>query len=155
MRAGLERIGRERFYNSNKFEKAKGVILWEVLKIQHEQEFNLRIISTNSKYRQGIRLAIDAGEGYIEINDIKAKELYLWEDTIPEVAHVKCVSDLGLLSIYNVYYVESDMGLTGVLSQLDSSGMLLEHSENVYVYRCNDEGFKDEFNKLVFEIEIL
>ena len=150
MKDGIERIGKERLYNNN-FENKKDIVHWEVLSIKHEQEFNLRILSTNSEYRQGIRLAIDAGEGYVEINGIKEKELYLWEDTIPENVHVKCVSTLGLLSIYNVY----DMGGGRKRSLMDFGGMLVKQNDNKVVYRCNDKQRIGNFDNLIFEIEML
>ena len=86
-------IGRKRIYNTI-FENYKNVVRWEVLNIKNQQEFILKFVSTNSKYRQGIRLAIDVGEGYIETNDIRSKEMYLWEDTVPQQQiHVNCVSE--------------------------------------------------------------
>lgn len=145
-------IGRKRIYNTM-FENVENVVHWEVLNIKSEQEFCLKFISTNSKYRQGIRLAIDVGEGYIEINNIRSKELYLWEDTAPQRVHVKCVSEEGLLSVYNVFDLGKERG--GRRSQVDSCGMLVEYKENTIVYKCNDMGFQSDFDKLIFEIELL
>lgn len=145
-------LGRERIYN-NIFESIADVVHWEVLSIKHEQEFNLEFISTNSKYRQGVRLAIDVGEGYIEINGIKSKELYIWEDTAPKKVNVKCLSEEGLLSIYNVFDLGRDRG--GKRSLTDSCGMIVECKQNVIIYKCNDAGFQSNFDKLIFQIEML
>lgn len=145
-------IGRKRIYNTI-FENIDNVVHWEVLNVKSEQEFYLKFISTNSKYRQGIRLAIDAGDGYIEINNIRSKELYLWEDTVPQCVHVKCISEEGVLSIYNVFDLGKERG--GRRSQMDSCGMLVERKENTIVYKCNDVGFQSDFDKLIFEIELL
>lgn len=145
-------IGRKRIYNTI-FEDNENVIHWEVLNINKQQEFNVKFISTNSKYRQGIRLAIDAGEGYIEINDVRAKELYLWEDTVLQLINVKCVSEEGVLSVYNVFDLGKERG--GRRSQVDSCGMIVKQSKNIYRYHCNDVGFETSFDKLVFEIELL
>ena len=145
-------IGRKRIYNTI-FENYKNVVHWEVLNIKKQQELFLKFVSTNSKYRQGIRLAIDAGEGYIEINNIRSKELYLWEDTAPQRMHVNCVSEEGVLSIYNVFDLGKERG--GRRSQVDSCGMIVEQSENLYRYHCNDVGFETNFDKLIFEIELL
>jgi len=145
-------IGRKRIYNTI-FENMKNVIQWEVLNVENEQEFYLKFVSTNSKYRQGIRLAIDAGDGYIEINNIRSKELYLWEDTAPRYVFVKCVSEEGLLSLYNVFDLGEERG--GRRSQMDSCGMLVERNGNTIVYKCNDVGFQSDFDKLIFEIELL
>ena len=59
-----KQIGREKFYN-DVFEGRKDVVNWEVLNIKKEQELNLEFVSTNSKFKQGVRIAVDAGEGYI------------------------------------------------------------------------------------------
>lgn len=150
-------IGRERYYNTY-LADFKNVIRWEVLSNQYNQEFNLKFISTNSEYRQGIRLAIDVGNGHLEIDGVRAKEVYLWEDTISESVNVKCISEDGLLSIYNVFEFEFDkrkrvMGGTGPFTDL--CGMLVEQKNNTFVYRCNDMSVNSNFNNLVFEIEML
>ena len=111
------------------------VIHWDVLKVQ---------------YRQGVRLAIDAGDGYIEINDKRSKEIYLWEDTCQSL-YIKCFSTEGLISIYNVFDLGKERG--GIRAQTDSCGMLIECTNGKKVYRCNDAGFATEFDKLVFQIE--
>lgn len=94
-------IGKKRIYNTN-FKNIENVVHWEVLNIKNEQELYLKFVSTNLKYRQGIRLAIDAGDGYIEINNIRSKEFYLWADTAQKCVLVKCISEEGVLSIYNI-----------------------------------------------------
>jgi len=147
-------FGREIIYNTE-FEKRgyKSVIRWDVLEIKKEQDIYLEFISTNSKYKQGVRLAIDVGEGYIEVNDVKAKGVQLWEDTCPKRIKIRCVSSEGKLSIYNIFDVGVERG--GVKSQVDSSGMLVEEYDDYKVYRCNDAGFETDFDRLEFRIEIL
>ena len=54
---------------------------------------------TNSKYKQGVRIAIDFGEGYIEINGIKSKEFQLCEDTCPHNIIMKCKEIIQLLKL--------------------------------------------------------
>lgn len=151
-RVSLKDIGKNRIYNDVDFNKAHNVILWEVLKIKHEQEFDVKFIRTKSDCIQGIRLAIDVGEGYLEINGIKSKEMHLWENTAPKITHVKCVSEEGLLSVYNVFDEGPDGG--GVYSQMYGSGMLLEEKNNKYIYKCNDFGIETKFDKLVFSIKL-
>lgn len=151
-------IGRKRIY-SNQFKNVKDVVRWEVLNIKQDQEFILTFISTNSKYRQGVRLAIDVGEGYIEINDVKSTEVWLWENEIPQEIHVRCVSTEGLLSVYNAFYIEQDKKSRGrpwgKQSGDDSCGMLIESHRNKIVFKCNDVGFESNFDKLIFQIELL
>ena len=147
----LKDIGKQRLYNDS-FEGYDNVVHWEVLKIKHEQEMEVEFISTNSKYLQGIRLAVDVGEGYIEGNGVKASEIYLWEDTASKITTLKCVSEEGLLSVYNAFY--EGPGTGGSSSQMDSCGMLVEEKDNTFTYRCNDEDFVTDFDKLVFRITL-
>ena len=147
----LKDVGKQRLYNDS-FEGYDNAVLWEVLKIKHEQEMEVEFVSTNSKYLQGIRFAIDVGEGYIEGNGVKASEMYLWEDTAPKITKLKCVSEKGLLSVYNAFY--RGPGTGGIAEQVDSSGMLVEEKDNTYTYRCNDAGFVTDFDKLVFRITL-
>ena len=145
-----DKIGRKRLYNTRDFSR-EDVVRWDVLNIKPEQEINLEFISTNSKLRQGVRMAVDAGEGYLEVNGIKAKGMQLWKYNSPKVVKIKCVSDTGLLSVYNIF--EDEDGSTN--SQMYKSGMLIEEQGNKLIYRCNDYGDEGDFDSLVFQIELL
>ena len=139
-------------YNANFPDKE--VIQWDVLKIKREQELILKFHSTNSIYRQGLRLAIDVGEGHIEINSIDyGKGVQLWYDTCPSELHLKCVSSEGLLSVYNLFDRGAERG--GVRSQLASCGMIIDSIDGKRIYRCNDSGFVSNFDKLIFSIELI
>lgn len=148
-----EIIGRERIYN-DAFEGRTDIVHWDVLKIKQEQELELELISTNSKYVQGIRLAIDAGNGYIEINGFREKGFLLWEDTMPQKQHIICKSEEGVLSVYNIFELEKGRR-TSRKSLTGSCGMLVERNGNTITYRCNDAGFVTNFDKLVFSITLL
>ncbi|MBQ2901511.1 MAG: hypothetical protein IJE49_06635 [Agathobacter sp.] len=145
-------IGKKRIYN-DLFDYQTKVVHWDVLEIDNEQEIILEFIKVNSKYRQGVRLAIDIGEGYIEINGIQSKGIHLWEDTCPKRVKLKCISSQGKMSVYNIF----DMGVErgGVKSQTDSSGMIIQETKEGILYRCNDVGFNSNFDKLEFKIQIL
>ncbi|MEE1125712.1 MAG: hypothetical protein U0L18_07210 [Acutalibacteraceae bacterium] len=147
-------IGKERHYNEyyGKVEE-KPVVRWEVLDVAKEQEIYLEFVSTNSKYKQGIRLAIDTGKGYIEIDGEQYKGVRLWEDTCPKSIKFRCVSSEGKLSIYNIFDMGPERG--GVHSLVDSSGMLVEEIDGYIVYRCNDVEFDGDFDRLEFRIKLL
>ena len=142
-------VGKEKIYNKS-FEGRNDVIMWDVIEIKNEQLLKIRFISKNSKNRQGIRLAIDAGEGHIEINGVSNKSMELWEDIAPKEFICKCCSNKGLLSVYNIW----DKG-KGRQSQLLTSGMLIEEEGNTAIYHCNDYGYETNFDKLIFSIEKL
>jgi len=138
-------------YNTEDFNR-DDVVLWDVLNVKPEQELHLKFISTNSKHRQGLRIAVDVGEGYLEVNGVRAKGMQLWEYNAPKVVKIKCVTDSGLLSVYNIYERRSD---GTVNSQMYKSGMLIEEQGNKRIYRCNDVGEEGDFDSLVFQIELL
>lgn len=144
-------LGTEKIYNKS-FEKRgiNSIIRWDILKIKNEQELLLEFISVNSTYRQGVRIAIDVGQGYLEINGVQAKAMQLWQDTSPQKVKIKCSSSEGVISIYNLYDLGKGRG--GVRSQTDSCGMIVKHMDGKVVYSCNDVGFNTEFDKLVFQI---
>ena len=142
-------IGKKRLYNKN-YEGMDNVVHWDVLNIKCKQDFYLDFINTNSQYKQGVRLAVDVGEGYVEVGGYKAKGVYIWEDSFDDRIKIKCYSPEGLLSIYNVFERnEKRMTLT------DSCGMLVETTGNKTLYKCNDYGFEPNFDKLIFQIELL
>ena len=144
-------IGRERLYNTEDFNR-DDVVLWDVLNVKPEQEIYLKFISTNSKHRQGVRIAVDVGEGYLEVNGVRAKGMQLWEYNSPKVVKIKCVTDSGLLSVYNIYERRSD---GTVMSQMYKCGMLIEEQGNKRIYRCSENSDEGNFDRLVFQIELL
>lgn len=147
-------IGVEKIYNNHfaGLEKDTAIQI-DVLNIKKEQELILEFISSNSKYPQGVGLALYEGDGYIEINGQKAKQMGIWEDTSPKKIKIFCFSTAGLVSVYNKYNVGT--GRSGVRHQMDSCGMLVEQKDNKIIYRCNDVGFEPKFDSLVFSIEIV
>lgn len=148
-------IGKRRLLNKNFEGRTEEIIHWEVLRIKPDQKIKVRFISVYSPNRQGIRIAIDEGEGELTANGVSGKAFDLWEDNSPKEFEIECRSDEGYLSIYNIFEKLSWTGKTERYSLMDFSGMILEQNGNVYRYRCNDTGMDTDFNKLVFEIELL
>jgi len=142
-------VGTEKIYNQA-FEGRTDIISWDVIRIENEQLLKIRFISKNSNNRQGVRLAIDVGDGHLEINGISKKGMELWEDTAPKEIICKCHTKSGLVSVYNIW----DKG-RGRQSLLLTSGMLIEKKGNVYIYHCNDYGYETNFDKFIFSIELL
>lgn len=140
-------IGKERIYNNN-YKGRTDVVAWDVLPINNEQKLELEFLSSNSKYLQGVRLAIDTGEGELEINGIKNRGMKLWENTAPKKVKIRCTSSEGKLSVYNISRDENG----NMVSVADFQGMLIEEVGNIRIYRCNDVYLNDNFDKLVFKI---
>ena len=147
-------FGTKRLYNENFENHECAIILWEVLPIHNRQRLKVRFINSNSENRQGIRIAIDVGKGNLTINGELGTEFVLWEDTCPKECEVECLSDEGYLSVYNIFE-RNEQGIMRRNSQMAYSGMILEQKGNIYRYYCNDTGKNTDFDKLVFEIELL
>ena len=147
-------LGKRRIINNSFEDRSEEIIRWEVLEIPCNQRIKVRFISTASSNRQGIRIAIDAGDGELTVNGVSSKAFDLWEDTCPKEIEVECHSDEGYLSIYNIFE-RNEQGIMRRHSQMNYSGMILEQNNNIYRYRCNDTGKDTDFKKLVFEIELL
>lgn len=150
-----EWIGKKRIINRN-FEDYDGeVIKWEVLSVKSEQRIKVRFVSANSENRQGIRLAIDAGQGELSLNGVSGKAFELWDDECPKEVEIECDSDEGYLSVYNIFEELDWSGSKKRYSQMEYSGMILEQVDNLYRYSCNNAERNSEFDKLVFEIELV
>ena len=143
-----DKIGRTRAYSKDHLGR-EDVVIWDVLKIDKEQWIKIEFISKNSLYSQGIRLAIDAGEGHLECEGNVSKSMFFWENTAPKEFYVKCFSPEGLLSVYNLW----DEG-SGPRSLMYGSGMIVEHDGTKTTYRCHDVTLENvRFDKVVFSIE--
>lgn len=123
------------------------VIKWEVQPITDGQIVKITFLSKNSPYRQGIWLKTDKG---IEVMGKTYSSIELWEDTAPKEVFLKCFTNNGFLSFYNIW----DKG-EGKKSQSYSSGMVVKQNGNKILYCCNDIGFETNFDKLVFSLEKL
>lgn len=164
-------VGYQRTYNNCFIGVDKDTAVQiDVLPIQKEQELILEFISSNSKYKQGVGLALYAGDGYIEVEGQRSKQVQIWEDVSPldivrgklfksmkeekkiarKTVKIFCYSTEGLLSVYNIYGEPK-----AALKQLDSCGMLIEQVDDKFIYRCNDVGFETEFDSLVFSLKIV
>lgn len=141
------KVGMHRIYNES-YANLQDVVMWDVLEIDRVQRLKIKFISKNSKNRQGIRLAIDVGDGHLEVNGVSGRAFVLWEDTAPKEFICNCFANEGQLSVYNVW----DKGI-GLQSQLLTSGMLIKQEGDISTYLCNDYGYTTNFDKLVFSIE--
>ena len=148
-------FGKKRIYNNNFADIEKEIIRWEVLAINNKQHLKVRFICANSENRQGIRIAIDAGKGMLITNGVTGRSFDLWKDECPKEFEIECISDEGLISIYNMFEKKDWTGRNNIYSQMDYSGMILEQNGNIYRYKCNNAELQDDFDKLVFEIELL
>lgn len=126
-----------------------GLELVRIDKIPVKKKFSgcLRIISTNSEWKQGIRIKVDSS---ITVNSCKGNDFIIWaEDIKGEVFFEGTSRNLKLL-IWNAW----DTGSGSVDAWLNGAAMIVEENGNVRRYKCNDSHPDDNFDDIIFEIEI-
>ncbi|MFR7986034.1 MAG: hypothetical protein ACLU9N_10800 [Clostridia bacterium] len=133
--------------------KGKVLLLEDELHVKNYFRVKIGILSTNSDWRQGIRIATkgtlksDFGEGK---EHIFWEEL--WEKDIEQYYEIKGVSENGLLWISNCW----DLGDGQMQCGMSNAAMIKkEVDKNEYIYHCNDGEFDDDFDDLVFRLKIL
>jgi hypothetical protein len=124
-------------------------ILWEVLTVESGSTVVFSIEAA-AKSGQGVLFAADCG---FSCEGMTYPKLVLWQDTAPSEVAFEVFNADGLLHFYNVW--RSDRGAGGMNSQSFSSAMIREELADGARYRCNDIGFNEQFNSLVFSLRIL
>ena len=103
----------------------------------------------NSDWRQGVNLTTD---GSFEVNDQGIKNsIVLWHDTAPSEVYVKIHSRQGECLVKNVW----DVGDGVVHSWHNGAAMIVEEFQNGRQYKCNDGRADEDFDDLVFSIELV
>jgi hypothetical protein len=127
----------------------EGKVLQMVDRLEFSSEAQLQVVfeSTKGEWRQGVYLY---GDGTFEVNgETIKKAIVLWVDTAPPVISIKVKSKKGICSVKNVW----DTGNGVMESWHNGAAMIVEKSENVRKYRCNDGKSDEDFDDLVFRIE--
>lgn len=149
-----EWFGKKRIVNTCFDNTSTEIIKWEVLPVNNGQHIKVRFLKANPENRQGIVAAIYAGDGTLSVNGVTGRFFELWADECPPEFEIVCNSAEGFLSVYNIFEENSWSGKRKV-SQMDFSGMILEKNGNKYKYCCNNAKLNQDFDKLIFEIELL
>lgn len=119
------------------------------LPVTHSQKIRVTFESSNSEWDQGIYFATD---GAFEINGQTVKKaLVLWKNTAPHEVIMRVKSKKGECLIKNVW----DVGDGVAHSWHNGAAMIIEESGPSRRYRCNDGKPDDDFDDLVFRIELL
>ena len=153
-------IGKERRYNIIYKEQGLDVIHWEVIPLKKDEAISIKIISSNYPSTiQGLRIAVDNGDGMFEYNGETKKEIHIWENELGDEKAVISMKSDGLLGFYNTFYEPPSSNPAipyGYRSLMAFSGMLLEKlDEDKYLYRCHGMEKTSDFDCMVFELEIL
>ncbi len=111
-------------------------------------KLGVSIESTNSIYRQGVRLDPNAN---IKIDGRVFRTVALWEDTAPTISVIEVPPDVTALGVRNVW--EDEHGT--VHSWYFGAAMILSMLPNGRRYFCNDGQPDADFDDIVFRIERL
>lgn len=127
----------------------EGKELIRIDRIPVKKEFKgiVKLVSTNSKRRQGICLKVN---GHLIINDVKGKSMILWEENIINAVKFEGKSTNGELRVWNAW--ENHHG--GIDNWMNGAAMIREIDGNTRRYYCNDFDPDAQFDDIIFEITI-
>lgn len=129
--------------------KYKDIELIRIDKIPVKKIFSgyIRIISINSEWRQGIKLRAD---GFLKINSIKGNNFIIWSENVKESVFFEGTSKNLQLIVWNAW----DSGNCATDSLHNGAAMILEVDKNIRRYKCNDGHPDENFDDIIFEVEI-
>jgi hypothetical protein len=122
------------------------VLKWDVIDVKNVASIRVIFESASFEGRHGVWLMT---EGTLHVNGARAASFDLWQDTAPPCVEIGIESKRGKLHVYNIW----DRG-AGRRSQAWTSGMLVEELPNGRRYKCNDIGFSEAFDSVVFRLEL-
>jgi hypothetical protein len=126
-----------------------GLELVRIDRIPVKKKFSgyLRVISTNSEWKQGIRIKID---GSMTINSCEGNDFIIWAEDINGDVFFEGTSKKLQLMIWNAW----DTGSGRVDAWLNGAAMIIEENGNIRRYKCNDSHPDENFDDIVFEVVI-
>lgn len=122
--------------------KYKDLALVRIDRIPVKKQFSgyLRVVSTNSEWKQGIRLKID---GLMCINLCEGNDFVIWADDVKGDVPFEGTSKNPQLLVWNAW----DTGGGRADAWLNGAAMIVEVNDNIRSYKCNDfhpdENFDD------------
>lgn len=150
---------------SREFIKSKGkpinyrgteIISIDRISIPSKVEIKVRLISTNSNWRQGIYIETN---DKIKSNNLVGKRFILWQELFEKnnEREYTCYSKNGMLLIWNAWNTGKNRGTD---AWIGNAAMIKETIGNgVFRYRCNDGHLEEkrpiDFDDIIFEVEII
>jgi hypothetical protein len=119
------------------------------LTLTNGQQLKLTFESVSSQWRQGVCLKTDGGF-IVNGQDLK-KSVVLWHDTAPREMAFRVRTRKGFCDVKNVW----DTGDGVMQSWHNGAAMRVEKTPSGRRYRCNDGQPDDDFDDIVFLIEVL
>ena len=134
-----------------------GKIINSFFKFEQRGEFifKFKFVSTNSEHKQEIRLACDQFDGSVEF---RGKEIEFGKSRFKQVAFCETIEN----KQFEIKVVLKD-GSLGIFNASEPGGswvrgcaMIIEKKcQNKYRFYCNDFENDDDFDDLIFDLEIL
>lgn len=128
--------------------KGQTIQMVDRFRVADGQTLKVKFESVNADWRQGIGLDID---GSFDIEGQTIKKTVLWQDTAPPEVVLKVHTRKGECQVKNVW----DVGDGVIQSWHNGAAMIVEELPNGKRYKCNDGRADDDFDDLVFSIELV
>lgn len=135
------------FMNAKEAIKYKDLELIRIDRIPVKKKFSgyLKVISTNSEWKQGIRIKVD---GLMTINACEGNDFIIWADDVKGDIPFEGTSKKSQLMIWNAW----DTGSGRVDAWLNGAAMILELNGGTRRYKCNDSHPDENFDDIIFEV---
>jgi hypothetical protein len=138
--------------------KYKDWVLYGVDRIPVKKKFSgmLRLISTNSEYKQAVIIASDDRKTKnLTIESQKERSFIIWEDELAnEIIHFEGISKHSELFVYNAWECIDHRGTPYTDYWQLGAAMIVEVNGNTRRYRCNDGHPDENFDDIIFEVTI-
>jgi len=129
--------------------KGRVICLADRLELEDGQSVRVKFERANGEWRQGVRLST---RGSFEVDErLIKKAVLLWHDTAPSEVLLKVHTRNGECWIKNVW----DRGDGVVDSGHNGAAMIIEERTGTRRYFCNDGDPDEDFDDLVFTVEIV
>ena len=124
------------------------LMLVDRFSVRNCQKLAFDIVSTNSRWKQGIKIDPDAN---IRVDGRLFRSVVFWEDTAPSPAIIELEPEVTSLAVSNVWQTAD--GATD--SWHAGAAMICTPTPNGRRYHCNDGDLDADFDDLIFTIERL
>ena len=132
------------------------VISWDAIPVSDDQRIRVAIIRSGGDRKKAVDLAILSGEGEIRCGDKTSKQVLLWAECDPSEVVCTVRADQGRLTVRHATRVPAGGGNPETITSSGPyMGMKVVEDAGRRTYYCNDGWEQDEFDKLVFSVELL
>lgn len=124
------------------------ILMVDRLTVADGQQLKVIFESVNADWRQGVCLTTDGG--FVVNNQNIRRATVLWQDTAPQEVILKVQTKKGECQVKNVW----DVGDGVMHSWHNGAAMIVDEIASGRRYKCNDGRSDDDFDDLIFRIEL-